>query len=154
MNFASEFRRAAADMADAIDETMGELVILTPMTKRPNYSAEPDPTKPTFTVTMVFTHKSALAFTDARAKRTTNNAEISTVMGIQTRKPRFSVKACNLQFELRNGFRLTRCFDETEWEVTSTQPDGISRIEIDVTQIGRAPQLDLPAPRNYAGMPK
>ena len=64
---------------------------------------------------------------------------------ISTRHPVFSVKACDLPYQLRQSYRITRCHDQTIWEITDIQPDGVSRLSIDVVQLGRASQLEKPA---------
>ena len=62
MTFASYFREAANEMADAINDTMGERVIVSPFIAKPNFPSTADPALPSFSVTMVFSHKAAMAF--------------------------------------------------------------------------------------------
>ena len=144
MTFASYFRDAAQDMAAAINETMGETVTVTPYTVKANFPAAPDATLPAFKITMVFMHRSATAFTDRSSYRSSGSKDIEIAAAIQTRKPIFSVKACDLPFTIGRQFRIHRCFDGTDWEVTASKPDGISRVELDVVQLGRASQLERP----------
>lgn len=146
MPFSSMFRDAASDMASAINETMGETVTVFPYAAKPNYSPVPDASRPAFSVAMVFTHKSEMAFSDKSAYRPSGSRETDVAIAIQTRRPVFSVKACDLPYPLRQKDRLQRCWDKTEWEITSVKPDGISRIEIDVVQSGRTSQLDRSEP--------
>ena len=146
MTFASYFCEAANEIADAINETMGELVWVTPTLFKPNFLDSPDLSLQPFQITMVFTHKAHTAFSDKSAYRPTGSKEIEIAVAIQTRKPIFSVMACQLPYQIKQQYRIQRCFDQTLWSVTNIKPNGISRLEIDVVQLGRASQLDRPNP--------
>jgi hypothetical protein len=144
MPFASYFREAMDDCANAISDTMGETVTVFPYTAKPNFPSMPDPSLLPFSITAVFTHKAVMAFSK-KGEPASGNREFDLAPLISTRKPCFSVKACELPFPLRQHYRIERCWNKAVWEITDIKSDGISRIECDVVQLGRASQLDRPA---------
>ena len=141
MQFADYFRTAMQECAAAQDELMGEIVTVTPMVVRPNFPAERAGSGASVNVVAIFTWVSETAFMSNDAKRNSHARDIETTAPLMTtRKPRFSIKANLLPWPILRGYRITRCTDSTQWDVTAVKPDGASRIECDVVQLGRHSQ--------------
>ena len=142
--FTDHFRAAMSDVADAINDEMGETVLITPYIAKPNFPSQLDVTRPAFSITAVFTHKAVTTFGNEEGKHKMPGRHDSLEVGISTSRPIFSVKACDLPFDLRQSYRIQRCHDGSLWEITDLRPDGVSRIEIRVVQLGRRSQLERP----------
>ena len=143
--FADAFREAMSDVADAINDEMGETVIITPYVEaQPNFPASPDPTLPAFSVTAVFSHMAVMTFGTPIGHRKAIGGGDYLEAGVSTRRPIFSIKSCDLPYPLYGGTRIQRCHDGSIWEITDAKPDGISRVQINVVQLGRDAQLDRP----------
>jgi hypothetical protein len=116
----------------AIDDTMGELVTVTPATVPAiNFPSVPDPSK-AVTVMAVFTSKSRLI---AMGEGKAGGHTISPL--IETSEPIFQFGYGVLPFPLRQPYRITRLCSGETFEVTSVKPDGVSRIVANVVQLGR-----------------
>jgi hypothetical protein len=139
MAFADLYRGYMAECADAIDEFMGEKVIVIPTQGIPNFPKEPIAGQEIETIA-VFTWVSETGFNNADAKRISFSREVDLAPLLTTRKPRFSFKANYLPFPILSGYRIQRCVDASLWDVTSAKPDGVSRIEVAVVQLGRSTQ--------------
>ena len=139
--FRSQFREAAQDMADAINDTMGEYVTVTPYTAKPNFPSAPDTTLSAFDIVAVFRNRASMAFDSKAGKRNSNKHDIELAQLIRTSTPTFSVKTCELPFPLRQHYRIQRCATGDTYEITDIKPDGVSRIEFDVVMLGRQDQL-------------
>ncbi|MEH2476190.1 hypothetical protein V1281_002640 [Nitrobacteraceae bacterium AZCC 2161] len=137
--FADTYRGYMADCADAIDDLMGERVILTPTIRRPNYQPEPETSK-AVEVIAVFTWVSEMSLGGSGKGKTYGSGGTDFVLPVQSRKPLFSFKANYLPFPIQRGFRIQRCVDASLWDVTDVKPDGVSRIAVDVVQLGLAAQ--------------
>ncbi|MHC2521678.1 hypothetical protein [Bradyrhizobium diazoefficiens] len=125
------------DVSAAIDESMGELVEVTPYvgTPVPNFPAVPDPTK-AVRATAVFTNKARSVIMGENSGRIASGHSISPI--VSTSEPVFSFGYGVLPFPLRQGYRITRLCNQALYEVKDVQPDGVSRIEVKVVQLGRA----------------
>ena len=140
MQFADTFRAAMQECAAAIDDVMGEAVTLIPVISRPDFPTEPHYDSAA-QVVAVFTWIAETAFSTADAKRVSHSRDLDITAPLATtRKPRFSFNACTLPFAIVRGYRIERCVDQTLWEITSVRPDGASRIEVHVVQLGRQTQ--------------
>lgn len=126
------WRAGMQDVSAAIDDTMGELVTVTPATVPAiNFPSVPDPSK-AVTVIAVFTSKSKLIpMGEGRAGGHT----ISPL--IETSEPIFQFGYGVLPFRLRQSYRITRLCSGETFEVTNVKPDGVSRITASVVQLGR-----------------
>jgi hypothetical protein len=56
---------------------------------------------------------------------------------VETREPIFQFSYGVLPFELQQSYRITRCCNGAMYEVTNIKPDGVSRITVNVVQLGR-----------------
>ena len=142
MPFSDHFRAAMQDVANAINDEMGETVIITPYVAMPNYSSTLDANRPAFSVTAVFTHKAVTTFGNEEGHHKTPGRRETLEVGISTSRPIFSVKSCDLPFDLRPSYRIQRCHNGSLYEITDIRPDGVSRIEIRVVQLGRRLELE------------
>ena len=133
----NNWRAGMQDVSAAIDETMGELVEVTPYvgTPVPNFAAVPDPSK-AVTVTAVFTNKAAMVGMGESLGRIGTGHALHPV--ISTNKPIFSFGYGVLPFPLRQGYRIMRLCDRSLYEIKDVQDDGVSRITTPVVMLGRA----------------
>ena len=134
-------------MADAINDTMGERITVTPYVAKPNFPAAPDATLPAFDIVAVFRNRASVAFDSKGSKRVSNRHDIDVAQLIRTSTPTLSFKTCELPFPLRQHYRIQRCATGDVFEITDIKPDGVSRIEADVVMLGRQDQLGRDSPR-------
>jgi hypothetical protein len=126
------WRAGMQDVSAAIDETMGELVMVTPATVPAiNFPSVPDSSK-AVTVIAVFTSKSKLI---PMGEGKAGGPTISPL--IETSEPIFQFGYGVLPFPLRQSYRITRLCSGETFEVTNVKPDGVSRIVVNVVQLGR-----------------
>lgn len=122
-------------VSQAIDETQGECVTVTPATvPKPNFPSVADPSK-AITVTAVFTSKSKTVII-GEGKMGGNS--VSPL--ISTREPVFEFSYDVLQmmpWPLRQSYRITRLCSGETFEITDIKPDGVSRTCVHVVQLGR-----------------
>ena len=145
-NFGSIFREAAADMANAIADTMGECILITPMKAVPNFPSAPDTTRKTINVTGVYTHKPVYAFNDKRSQRASGSLDIEMAPLISTQEPRFCVRSCELPWPVRRQDRITVLRTGELFEVTEVQADSVGNmIDISVVQLGKRYQFETTA---------
>jgi hypothetical protein len=137
--FADRYRGYMAECADAIDELMGERVILTPMIRKPNYQPQPERDKE-IEVVAAFTWVSKTSFSGAGNGKIHGSGGTAFMLPVESRKPLFSFKANYLPFPLFRGYWIQRCVDASLWEVTVVKPDGVSRMAVEVVQLGLATQ--------------
>ena len=138
---ADTFRGYMAECADAIDDIMGERVIIIPTIRKPNFQPVAENGK-AFEVVAAFTYVSELAFSASGGGKGRFQGTVTTdpMLPVQTRKPLFSFNANTLPFPIQRGFQIQRCFDASLWEATTVKPDGVSRIAVEVVQLGLATQ--------------
>ena len=127
-NFGSVFREAAADMANAIADTMGECITITPMASVPNFPSAPDPARKTINVTGVYTHKPVYAFSDKHSQRASGARDVDLAPLISTQQPRFCVRLCELPWPVRRQDVITLIRTGERYEVTEVQPDSIGNM--------------------------
>jgi hypothetical protein len=129
---ADNWRAGMQDVSAAIDDTMGELVTVTPaVAAAVNFPSVPDLSK-AVTVTAVFTSEAKL-LTMGEGRM----GSVSASPLVSTSEPIFSFGYGVLPFLIRQSYRIKReCNGET-FEVTDVKPDGVSRIVVKVVQLGR-----------------
>lgn len=57
-------------------------------------------------------------------------------MKVVSRDPTATFSRTNLPWAIKRGDQITRCCDGSMFEVTAVRPDGVSRIECDLLQLG------------------
>jgi hypothetical protein len=128
------------DVAAAIDETMGELVEVTPIDSaatKPNFSAVMRPDKAVRAIA-VFTSTPTHVFGKPSGGKYAGSYEVAPL--ITTSKPVFSFAYGALPFPLRQHCRIERCCSGELFEITDIQPDGVSRIACTVVRLGLEPE--------------
>lgn len=132
---AENWRAGMQDVSAAIDETMGELVTVTPAdVLRPNFPSTVYPLR-AVTVTAVFTSEAKTVVAGESAGRMSSGHSISPL--ISTSEPIFTFGYNVLPFPIKQSYRIKReCSGET-FEVTDVKPDGVARIVVKVVQLGR-----------------
>jgi hypothetical protein len=130
-----DWRAGMQDVSAAIDDTMGELVTVTPaVVHTPNFPSVTDVSK-AVTVVAVFTSKAKTVVMGEQSGKLSTGHSISPL--ISTSEPIFSFGYGVLPFTIRQSYRIKReCNGET-FEVTDVKPDGVSRIVCKVVQLGR-----------------
>jgi hypothetical protein len=127
------WRAGMQDVSAAIDEAMGEAVMVTPATVPAiNFPGTPDPSK-AVTVTAVFTSKAKSVLMGSEGKM--GGHTVSPL--VETSEPIFQFGYGVLPFPLRQSYRITRLCSGETFEVTNVKPDGVSRITVSVVQLGR-----------------
>jgi hypothetical protein len=131
---ADNWRAGMQECSHAIDDTMGELVLVTPATvPAVNFPSVADPSK-AVTVTAVFTSKAKTVLMCNEGKMTGGHS-VSPL--VETSEPIFQFGYGVLPFALRQSYRITRLCSGETFEVTNVKPDGVSRIIVNVVQLGR-----------------
>jgi len=121
------------DVSAAIDETMGELVTVTPASApKPNYPSVADPSQ-AVTVVATFTNKAKTVLMGNEGK--ISGHSLSPL--VETREPIFEFGYGVLPFELQQSYRITRLCNGVTYEITNIKPDGVSRICVNVVQLSR-----------------
>lgn len=132
---ANEWRAGMRDVSAAIDDTMGELVTVTPVTPgKPNFPGTAQPDK-AVTVTAVFTSKAETILMGENNGKLHSGHVISPL--ISTCKPVFQFGYGVLPWPLRQGYQIWLCRTGETFEVTDVKPDGVARITVNVVQLGR-----------------
>jgi hypothetical protein len=127
------WRAGMADVSAAIDETQGELVDITPArVPKVNFPSVPDPSK-SVTVVAVFKNKAKTVIMGSEGKM--GGHSVSPL--VETSEPVFEFGYGVLPFPLRQSYRITRRCNGATYEVTNIKPDGVSRICVNVVQLGR-----------------
>jgi hypothetical protein len=127
------WRAGMQEVSAAIDETQGELVTITPASvPKVNFPSIPDPSK-SVTVVATFMNKAKTVIMGSEGK--IGGHSLSPL--VETSEPVFTFGYGVLPFPLRQGYRITRCCSGTMYEVTNVKPDGVSRIVVNVVQLGR-----------------
>ncbi|MEW6395289.1 MAG: hypothetical protein AB1582_12130 [Pseudomonadota bacterium] len=129
----NNWRAAMQDVSAAIDETMGELVTVTPaIVQTVNFPSVPDSSK-AVTVTAVFTSKAKTVLMGSEGRFSGHS--LSPL--VETSEPIFIFGYGVLPFAIRESYRITRVCSGETFEVTNAKPDGVSRIVCAVVQLGR-----------------
>jgi hypothetical protein len=96
------------------------------MLARPNYSPQPDPKKPPYSLSAVFSWESRMVKLGMED------------MGVSSRDPKLYVRVCDLKFPVNTRDQFQQCSTGLLFEVTNPQKDGLSGMEIDLVQMGRS----------------
>ncbi|WP_338687770.1 hypothetical protein V5279_22590 [Bradyrhizobium sp. 26S5] len=133
MLFPTDWREAMqTEVSPAIDDAFGECVWVTPVEPgKPNFPAVPCPDRKVRVRAVYVAKATAVAFGEGR--RMGNHDAYPLV---STRKPVFSFGYGVLPWPLTQGCRIARDNGEV-FEVTDPRPDSVSRVEVDVVQLGR-----------------
>src|SRR5258708_24206890 len=138
-DFADYYRSAMRECAAAIDDLMGEKVILTPTIRKPNYQPQPERDK-AIEVVAAFTWVSKTIFGGAGKGKIHRSGATDLMLPAESREPLFSFDANCLPFPISRWSWLQRFVDATLCEVKVVKPDGVSRIAVEVVQLGLATQ--------------
>ena len=130
---ADDWRAGMQDVSAAIDDTMGELVTVTPTTvERANYPSVPLPSR-SVQVTAVFTSRAKTVIMGNEGRFSGHS--LSPL--VTTSEPVFSFGYGVVPFPIRQSYRIERLCSGETFEVTDVKPDGVSRIVVKVVQLGR-----------------
>jgi hypothetical protein len=128
------WRAGMQDVSAAIDDTMGELVTMTPASpSKPNFPAVPDPSR-AVTVTAAFTNRAKDVIMGDSVGRMSSGHSISPI--VSTSEPIFSFASEALPFAPTQGCRITRLCNGEVYEVKDMKPDGVARIVVPVVLLG------------------
>jgi hypothetical protein len=118
------------EFSAAVDDTMGELVIVTPArAPRPNYPSIAEPSK-TVTVVAAFMARSKTILMGEGG----GGHSLSPL--VETTEPIFSFGYNVLPWPIQQSYRITRLCSGETFEVTNVKPDGVARIVCTVVQLG------------------
>ena len=124
----------AENVASTIDDAFGECVIVTPTVFRPNHQPMPDASQ-AFQTIATFTWRSKIVFKQNSGAMLQQQEAL-----IETRAPVFSFSRHNLPMSLQHLWQVTRLSDGNVFEISSVEPDGVSRILVQTKQLGRPTQ--------------
>jgi hypothetical protein len=129
----SNWRAGMQDFSHAVDDTMGELVTVTPANvPRPNYPSVADPSK-AVTVVAAFMNKAKTVLMGEGGK--IGGHSLSPL--VETSEPIFQFGYGVLPWPIQQSYRITRLCDGALYEVTNVKPDGVARICVHVVQLGK-----------------
>jgi hypothetical protein len=128
----ANWRAGMQDFSQAVDDTMGELVLVTPATPpKPNFPSIAEPSK-AVTVVATFMSKAKTIIMGTEGK--IGGHSVSPL--VETSEPVFSFGYGVLPFPIRQSYRITRLCSGEVFEVTNVKPDSVSRICVHVVQLG------------------
>lgn len=130
----SDWRAGMENVAREIDNAFGECVRVIPTRTKPNMQAIPLYDE-AFVVTATFTWRSKMVF-----KQNSGTMFQTQEPFLETRVPTFTFSRHNLPRGLTHLMQIERLCDGTIFEITSIEPDGVSRITAHVNQLGRQKQ--------------
>jgi hypothetical protein len=129
------WRAGMQDTSAAIDESMGEAVMVTPASApKVNFPSIPDPSK-SVTVVAVFKNKAKTVLMGEGGK--IGGHSLSPL--IETSEPVFEFSFAVLRampYPLQQSYRITRLCNGVTYEITNIKPDGVSRSCVHVVQLG------------------
>ncbi|MFS8081900.1 MAG: hypothetical protein ACMG51_00500 [Ginsengibacter sp.] len=127
------WRSGMQDVSIAIDQSMGELVTVTPANvQRPNFPSVPDSSR-AVAVTAVFMRKAKTVLMGNEHRLSGHS--LSPL--VETSEPIFSFSLDALPFPILQSYRITRLCSGEVFEVTKPESDGVSRINCKVVQLGK-----------------
>jgi hypothetical protein len=125
----------------AIDDTMGELVTVTPASApKVNFPSVEDPSK-AVTVVATFMNKAKTIIMGNEGKM--GGHSLSPL--VETSEPVFTFGYDVLRampYPLQQSYRIRRCCNGALYEITNIKPDSVSRVVVNVNQLGR-PSEDI-----------
>lgn len=114
---------AMQEVSHEIDRQFGEVLRIMPAHVSPNRSP-------------VYYPENAIELMGVfRWPSTSRNLHLKE-MKVVSRDPCATFSRTDLPWGIHRGDRISRCCDGTEWEVTAVRPDGVSRVECDLVQLG------------------
>lgn len=132
---ANDWRAGMQDVSAAIDDTMGEAVIVTPVRSGGvNFPTIPEPER-AISTTAVFMAKPETVVMGENKIRGRGHS-MSPL--ISTNVPVFSFDHKALPWPVKQGFRIKLCRTGESFEVTDIKDDSVARIEVKVVHLGRA----------------
>jgi hypothetical protein len=127
------WRAGMQDFSAAVDDTMGELVLVTPATvSKANFPSVADPSR-SVTVVAAFMQKSKTTIMGPEGK--IGGHAVSPL--VETSEPVFSFGYNILPWPIQQSYRITRLCSGETFEVTNVKPDGVARVVVSVVQLGR-----------------
>ncbi|WP_407194298.1 hypothetical protein [Bradyrhizobium sp. STM 3566] len=131
----NDWRAGMQDVSAAIDETMAEAVIVTPVRSGGvNFPKIPEPEK-AITVAAVFMAKAETVVMGENMGKIHSGHVVSPL--VSTRKPVFTFDHRVLPWPLKQGYRIKLCRTGETFEVKDVKSDSVARITADVVQLGR-----------------
>lgn len=128
------WRAGMQEASDAIDDTMGELVTVTPaVSDKPNFPRIVDRAREA-TATAVFTDRAKTVIMGSEGR--IGGHSISPL--VTTDEPIFSFSYGALPFDILQGYRITRHCNGETFEAKDVRPDGVSRVVVPVSRLGRS----------------
>jgi hypothetical protein len=138
--FETNWRDGMQDVALSIDETMGELVTVTPVDQAASKPNFPNVMLPGQAVQVVAVFTSPARTVSLTPKSDRGHGQMPG-QAIVTSEPAFSFRYGVLPFAAHQGMRITTCRTGETFEVKAALPDGVSRIVCTVIQLGRQSEL-------------
>jgi len=136
------WRASMQECSAAIDESMGELVKITPANAPAiNFPSVANPAK-AVTVVATFKNKSKTVIMGNEGKM--GGHSLSPL--VETSEPVFEFSydvLRSMPYTLQQSYRITRLCNGVTYEITSIRPDGISRTCVRVVQLGIPRSEDL-----------
>jgi len=117
---------------EALNPAFGEQFLITPMAQRPNKRAFLDKSREPVLVCGIFTRNLVRDDINPSAN-STKGLKFTT---IESRDPIIEIAACHIGYDLKQGDRLERQKDGTNYEVTSPSPNGHGIYYTKVVEIG------------------
>jgi hypothetical protein len=137
------WRAGMQDFSRAVDDTMGELVMVTPAyVRKVNYPSIPNPAK-AVTVIAAFMAKPKTLIMGSEGKIGGHSLRAL----VQTTEPIFSFGYNVLPWPIQQSYRITRLCSGETFEITNVKPDGVARIVCTVVQLGMP--RDNPDPADW-----
>lgn len=131
---ANDWRAGMQEVSAAIDDTMGETVVVTPVRSGGvNFPTIPEPER-SISTTAVFMAKPETVVMEDNIVHARGHA-LSPL--ISTSVPVFSFDHKSLPWPLKQGYRIKLCRTGAVYEVTDPKYDSVARVEAKVVQLGR-----------------
>jgi len=120
------------NLGDAVNDVMGELVLVTPATSpKVNFPSIDDITK-AVSVVATFTNKAKTVIMGNEGKI----GSLSVSPLVQTSEPVFQFTRDILPFPLKQGYRIARYCNGARYEVKNVKDDGVTFIYASVVRLG------------------
>ena len=138
--YASPFRRAAQNLAQAQNQIFGEPVTVIPTVARVNMQAQPDANLKPCVLTAYYAEPAFTALSpwpNGRDKMPQGvSRQGNDTKGVISSRPSFSFAEADLPYPIKQKYQIVRCNGET-FEVVDPRYDGYARVKCDVNRVGR-----------------
>ncbi|MGY3514175.1 hypothetical protein [Bradyrhizobium lupini] len=132
---ASDWRAGMQDVSAAIDDTMGEPVVVIPVRSGGvNFPTIPEPERSISTLAAFMAKPETVVMGENKIR--TGGHSLSPL--ISTNVPMFSFDHKSLPWPLKQGYRIKLCRTGEIFEATDVKSDSVARIEVKVVQLGRS----------------